>query len=120
MDFYPVSPRVYAQFRQCHPGANVLLFLPFDIELVGKFRKRELIRDDRWCQMCKVRPKYQVFNMFNVVVMENGTEATVDHVIPRAMGGPDIPENIQLLCNECNRKKADTAPVTDFYRELAS
>ena len=30
---------------------------------------------------------------------------TVDHVVPRAKGGQDNPENLQLLCGACNSKK---------------
>ena len=29
----------------------------------------------------------------------------VDHVVPRAKGGPDMDENLQLLCGNCNRIK---------------
>ena len=31
----------------------------------------------------------------------------VDHVIPRAKGGPDDDSNLQLLCGHCNRVKRD-------------
>ena len=30
---------------------------------------------------------------------------TIDHVVPRAKGGQDNPENLQLLCGACNSKK---------------
>lgn len=29
----------------------------------------------------------------------------VDHIIPRALGGPDHPDNTQVLCRTCNRAK---------------
>lgn len=29
-----------------------------------------------------------------------------DHIIPLVKGGPDIEENLQLVCRSCNRKKA--------------
>ena len=29
----------------------------------------------------------------------------VDHIVPRAKGGPDIDDNLQLLCPTCNRRK---------------
>ena len=31
----------------------------------------------------------------------------VDHVVPRSRGGSDHPENLQLLCPNCNRIKGD-------------
>ena len=29
----------------------------------------------------------------------------VDHILPRAKGGTDHPDNLQLLCSGCNRSK---------------
>ncbi len=37
-------------------------------------------------------------------------EAHVDHVIPKAKGGPGEPDNGQVLCRECNLVKSDKAP----------
>jgi 5-methylcytosine-specific restriction endonuclease McrA len=37
-------------------------------------------------------------------------ETQVDHVIPRAKGGPGDPDNGQVLCRECNIEKSDKAP----------
>ena len=34
-------------------------------------------------------------------------EVEVDHVVPRSRGGTDHPENLQLLCPNCNRIKGD-------------
>ena len=32
---------------------------------------------------------------------------TLDHVLPRCLGGKAEPSNLQLLCYPCNHKKAD-------------
>jgi HNH endonuclease len=34
------------------------------------------------------------------------TELQYDHVIPVAMGGSSAPENLQILCGPCNRRKS--------------
>ena len=31
----------------------------------------------------------------------------VDHIVPIALGGPDVDDNLQLLCGNCNRIKGD-------------
>ena len=30
---------------------------------------------------------------------------TLDHIVPRALGGPDVQSNLQLLCGACNSEK---------------
>ncbi len=32
----------------------------------------------------------------------------IDHVWPRSLGGPTTPDNLQVLCKECNQKKGAT------------
>lgn len=41
------------------------------------------------------------------------TPLDVDHIIPRSMGGPTILENLQVLCQRCNREKRNR-DETDF------
>jgi hypothetical protein len=36
-------------------------------------------------------------------------EFHVDHIIPRALGGADVEENLQLLCPRCNMRKSSRA-----------
>lgn len=31
----------------------------------------------------------------------------VDHIKPMSRGGRTVPENLQILCRDCNRKKGD-------------
>lgn len=35
---------------------------------------------------------------------------TIDHVYPRALGGPTIPQNLVPACKFCNRRKGDMTP----------
>ena len=52
-----------------------------------KIRARIVIRDGGMCQMC-------------------GNEGdSVDHIVPRILGGTDDDHNLQLLCRTCNSSK---------------
>ena len=42
--------------------------------------------------------------------------ATLDHVYPRAKGGPDVAGNVVAACGPCNRMKADMLPLEFFLR----
>ena len=57
-------------------------------------RKNILRRDGHRCQYC------------------GKTEAvlTVDHVVPKAKGGPDTWENLVAACVQCNNSKGDRSP----------
>ena len=56
------------------------------------------------CNLC--REHFQLRNM------------TVDHIIPRAHGGPDDDDNLQLLCAACNSLKG-TRTMTEAIARLA-
>jgi 5-methylcytosine-specific restriction endonuclease McrA len=58
------------------------------------FSRRNIYKRDRYrCQYCGARPAV--------------AELTVDHVVPRAMGGRSTWENCVLACLRCNRRKAN-------------
>lgn len=57
-----------------------------------KVRKFVIDRDQGLCQNCLLTGKYTP-----------GKE--VDHIIPKSEGGTDSPDNLQLLCIPCHRKK---------------
>lgn len=54
-------------------------------------RRTIFARDDHTCQYCGYR----------------GKELTVDHVLPRRLGGSDDWENLVTCCRKCNLKKGD-------------
>lgn len=53
-----------------------------------------LARDDYTCQYCGTR----------------GRELTIDHVVPRWVGGPHSWDNLVACCRRCNLKKGDKTP----------
>lgn len=50
---------------------------------------------------------------------DDGVKLQVDHKIPKDWGGSDDPENLQPLCEECNRgKKADFATYDEHADKI--
>ena len=44
---------------------------------------------------------------------------TVDHVIPRALGGPDIAENLVACCQDCNIGKSSINPDEPLVADVS-
>lgn len=58
------------------------------------FSRRNIFKRDHWvCQYCRKQL--------------HESDATIDHVVPRAQGGISSWENCVLACITCNKKKAD-------------
>ncbi|UCE24870.1 MAG: HNH endonuclease [Candidatus Zixiibacteriota bacterium] len=57
-------------------------------------RKNIIMRDGNRCQYCGT----------------NKGPMTVDHIIPKTMGGTDSWENLVCSCSRCNNKKGDRTP----------
>lgn len=57
-------------------------------------RHSVLARDHYTCQYCGVKNK----------------DLTIDHVVPRWMGGPHTWDNLVACCRKCNLKKGDKTP----------
>ena len=57
-------------------------------------------RDRGKCQYCGKRPG-------------KDNPLTLDHIVPRAAGGTDRPDNIAAACRQCNQAKGDL-PVEEF------
>ena len=45
-----------------------------------------------------------------------GEEVHYDHIVPLARGGINDPTNLQLMCRECNLKKARSISTSDMYQ----
>jgi transposase len=71
---------------------------PIEKKLNAKQRYEILERDGFRCVACGRSPR------LHAVVLH------VDHYIPRAKGGSNLPPNLQSLCEECNLGKKDRMP----------
>ena len=66
-----------------------------------KLSRREVfLRDNYTCQYCGTQ----------------GRELTLDHVIPRRMGGPHSWDNLVSACMSCNHRKAGRTPQQAHMR----
>jgi 5-methylcytosine-specific restriction endonuclease McrA len=65
-------------------------------------RKNIHVRDNNTCQYCGM----------------NKGPLTVDHVVPKNMGGTDSWENLVCACSRCNNKKGDRTPEQAGMRLL--
>jgi 5-methylcytosine-specific restriction endonuclease McrA len=59
-------------------------------------RRNIFKRDHATCQYCGARP--------------GSSELTIDHILPRSLGGTSTWENCVLACVACNAKKANRSP----------
>lgn len=66
-------------------------------------RTATLDRDGWQCQYCQ-KPLY-------------GDDATVDHIVAKARGGTDDPDNLISCCRSCNSSKGDrdNLPRINYY-----
>ena len=48
------------------------------------------------------------------------SDLTVDHVVPRSLGGPDSPANRRYLCRRCNSVKGPRIVSDDALRSYRS
>jgi 5-methylcytosine-specific restriction endonuclease McrA len=60
------------------------------------------------------RVRRELIERYGEVCLRCGStdHVQVDHVIPVALGGPNVIENMQLLCRSCNVAKSDT--IADY------
>ena len=85
----PSVLRLHQQVRRPHPRLRLS-------------RRSIFARDNYTCQYCG----------------ESGREMTIDHIIPRRLGGKDTRENLVACCRRCNTKKGDKLPNQAGMRPL--
>lgn len=63
---------------------------------IGKTKRQRIIEaHEGRCAICGAKPD----------------ALTMDHKIPRVLGGSSLDSNLQPACPRCNRKKADQLPA---------
>lgn len=70
----------------------------------AKLRYEVLRRDKYTCRFCGATPAEAVL--------------VIDHVMPRKLGGRDMAENLQVLCEDCNAGKSATMPERYLVAEV--
>lgn len=73
---------------------------------IGKRMRFEVLRrDNHTCRYCGAHAP--------------DVELAVDHVIPEALGGPTVPENLTTACVDCNTGKASIGPDAPIVEDVA-
>ena len=66
-------------------------YVPLSYSEIVLSRKNIYLRDNHTCQYCG----------------KNGSELTIDHIIPKSRGGKETWENMVVCCARCNNRKGD-------------
>lgn len=74
--------------------------------LGARLRFEILRRDDYTCRYCGATAP--------------DVRLTVDHVVPRALGGTDTPDNLAASCSDCNAGKASLGPSESVVEQVSA
>jgi len=97
-------------------GARVKILFDGDPINMGRITFKVFKAMGTTCVSCGIEGQYFIkekdpddpfFTLNLYAIDEQGNEVmmTKDHIIPRALGGSDDPENLQVMCQRCNLKK---------------
>lgn len=92
------QPRLAAQFFVQPDG----VIIPKAPPMKRSLAKEIYLRDGRKCQMCGALVK---FGGRDVSAFDEIKSGAIDHILPRARGGQNVPENLRLACITCNSQK---------------
>lgn len=83
----------------------------------GGLRRKIFRRDGYRCQACGLTG-WEVYwggGSFGYLTDLKGVYLSIDHIMPRCLGGSSSEENLQTLCTRCNTLKGTKHP--DVWRE---
>ena len=109
------QPKLKADFFVAPDGTCVLRADP----LTPADRRAVFERDGGKCRLCGVQTSLS--GARSAWDTHRPVSCQADHIFPRARGGQNNPENIQLLCQPCNSQKGNkTMAELAVYRERIS
>lgn len=88
-------------------------------------RRRVYERDDWTCHYCGLRIHPATPNQAKgrnaPVDMSSGSPVwlELDHIVPRALGGTNLFDNLRAACSPCNRRKSDSTQAADWELRAA-
>ncbi len=96
-------PEPLQRFREAFRAGRDIALSP---DNTARHRLRDRIqrlsaRDGLWCWFCQAG-----------FLSEDSTEVTIEHLVPKAHGGPDHDSNLVLACKPCNQE-AGHLPVAE-------
>jgi len=76
-------------------------YVPLPYSGIVLTRKNVFLRDNYTCQYC-----------------EKTSNLTIDHIVPKSLGGNDSWQNLVACCVRCNNKKGDKTPEESSLKLL--
>ena len=77
------------------------------------FDPRDVFARDKWkCQSCGVSTPKKLCGTFHQ------NSPTLDHIVPRSLGGPHTMRNTQLLCLKCNHDKNHAQQLASLSKDV--
>ncbi|MCW2956040.1 MAG: endonuclease [Thermoleophilia bacterium] len=67
---------------------------------MSRMREKLHTRQGGHCYYCE---RTMTLRTFHIQEQLQPLDTTVEHLVPRVLGGRDIPQNLVAACHECNR-----------------